>query len=129
MAFLLRKYLLELQELKTQRYDDDDDDDDDDVAADDAPPAAAPPAAAPPRDAFEAFARRHQPRTSLPFAAAQEEKVKAQNEQNARAAAAEKKAKAKANPAQAHAPPHRCSQRAPLRAPAPGAGSRGLPPR
>ena len=83
VAFLLRKYLQELQELKCA-YEDDAPADD--ATADDAP-----------RDAFAAFARRHQPRTSMRYAAEQEGVLKALHE----ARAAQKKAKAKARPPQA----------------------------
>ena len=82
VAFLLRKYLLELQELRSACTDD--------VAADDAP-----------RDAFEVFAKRHQPRVSMRFAAEQEEALKAEIEQVAKRTAAEKRAKAKVQPPQA----------------------------
>ena len=78
VAFLLRKYLQELQELKCA-YEND-------ATAGDAP-----------RDAFAAFARRHQPRTSMRYAAEQEGVLKARHE----AKAAQKKAKAKARPPQA----------------------------
>ena len=53
-----------------------------------------------PRDAFEAFAKRHQPRTSMRFAAEQEDMLKAEAEVFAKHAAAEKKAKAKVQPPQ-----------------------------
>lgn len=87
VAFLLRKYLQELQELKCE-YEDD-------APADDATAADAP------HDAFAAFARRHQPRTSMRYAAEQEGVLKAQHEARAKDEAAQKKAKAKARPPQA----------------------------
>ena len=82
VAFLLRKYLQELQELKCE-YEDDATDDD------------------APRDAFAAFARRHQPRTSMRYAAEQEGVLKAVREARAKLEAAQKKARAKARPPQA----------------------------
>ena len=87
VAFLLRKYLQELQELKCE-YEDD-------APADDATDDDAP------RDAFAAFARRHQPRTSMRYAAEQEEVLKALREARAKHEAAQKKARAKARPPQA----------------------------
>ena len=87
VAFLLRKYLQELQELKCE-YEDDATDDD--ATDDDAP-----------RDAFAAFARRHQPRTSMRYAAEQEGVLKAMREERAKLEAAQKKARAKARPPQA----------------------------
>ena len=87
VAFLLRKYLQELQELKCE-YEDDATDDD--ATDDDAP-----------RDAFAAFARRHQPRTSMRYAAEQEGVLKAVREARAKLEAAKKKARAKARPPQA----------------------------
>ena len=87
VAFLLRKYLQELQELKCE-YEDDATDDD--ATDDDAP-----------RDAFAAFARRHQPRTSMRYAAEQAEVLKAIKDEKAKLEAAQKKARAKARPPQA----------------------------
>ena len=87
VAFLLRKYLQELQQLKRE-YEDD-------APADDATDDDAP------RDAFAAFARRHQPRTSMRYAAEQEGVLKAMREERAKLEAAQKKARAKARPPQA----------------------------
>ena len=87
VAFLLRKYLQELQQLKRE-YEDD-------APADDATDDDAP------RDALAAFARRHQPRTSMRYAAEQEGVLKAIKEARAKHEAAQKKAKAKARPPQA----------------------------
>ena len=87
VAFLLRKYLQELQELKCQ-YEDD-------ATAADATDDDAP------RDAFAAFARRHQPRTSLRYAAEQAGVLKAIKDEKAKLEAAQKKARAKARPPQA----------------------------
>ena len=87
VAFLLRKYLQELQELKCE-YEDD-------ATAADATDDGAP------RDAFAAFARRHQPRTSMRYAAEQEGVLKAMREERAKLEAAQKKARAKARPPQA----------------------------
>ena len=87
VAFLLRKYLQELQELKRE-YEDDAMDDD--ATDDDAP-----------RDAFAVFARRHQPRTSLRYAAEQAGVLKAIKDEKAKLEAAQKKARAKARPPQA----------------------------
>ena len=87
VAFLLRKYLQELQQLKRE-YEDD------------APAADATDDDAP-RDAFAAFARRHQPRTSMLYAAEQEGVLKAIKESRAKHEAAQKKARAKARPPQA----------------------------
>ena len=91
VAFLLRKYLQELQELKCE-YEDDAPAAD---ATDDATDEGAP------RDAFAAFARRHQPRTSMRYAAEQEGVLKAIKESRAKHEAAQKKARAKARPPQA----------------------------
>ena len=90
MAFLLRKYLQELQQLKRE-YEDDA------PAAD----AADAPADGAPRDAFAAFARRHQPRTSMRYAAEQAGVLKAIKDEKAKLEAAQKKARAKARPPQA----------------------------
>ena len=87
VAFLLRKYLQELQQLKRE-YEDD------------APAADATDDGAP-RDAFAVFARRHQPRTSLRYAAEQAGVLKAINDEKAKLVAAQKKARAKARPPQA----------------------------
>ena len=79
--------LQELQELKRE-YEDD-------AMDDDAPDDGAP------RDAFAVFARRHQPRTSLRYAAEQAGVLKAINDEKAKLVAAQKKARAKARPPQA----------------------------
>jgi hypothetical protein len=55
-----------------------------------------------PRDAFEVFAKRHQPRTSMRFAAEQEDTLRTEAEMAAKHVAAEKKkTKAKVQPLQA----------------------------
>ena len=92
VAYLLRKYLQELQQLKRE-YEDD-------APAADATDADATDDGAP-RDAFAAFARRHQPRTSMRYAAEQAGVLKAIKESRAKHEAAQKKARAKARPPQA----------------------------
>ena len=72
-------YLQELQELKCE-YEDNAMDDG--ATDDDAP-----------RDAFAVFARRHQPRTSLRYAAEQAGVLKAINDEKAKLVAAQKKAR------------------------------------
>ena len=90
VAFLLRKYLQELQQLKRE-YEDDAPAADATDATDDGAP----------RDAFAAFARRHQPRTSMRYAAEQAGVLKAIKDEKAKLEAAQKKARAKARPPQA----------------------------